>query len=95
MKKPLAIMMSILLIVMVIFSYHYVVSNAHHDCCGEECPICIQMESAVQFVSGIKFIPMLSFMGIVLCVFLHRITSIQKIYGVTNTLVKMKVEFLN
>lgn len=95
MKKTLAIMMSILLIVMVIFSYHYVVSNAHHDCSGEECPICIQMEAAVAFVSGIKFIPTLSFFGIVLCVFLHRFTPIEKVYGVTNTLVKMKVEFLN
>lgn len=95
MKKSLAIMLSVILFVMVFFSYDFVIRNAHHDCSGEECPICIQMESAVQFVSGIKFIPMLSFIGIVLCVLLHRITSIQKIYGVTNTLVKMKVEFLN
>lgn len=95
MKKSLAIMLSMLLFVMVFFSYDFVIRNAHHDCSGEECPICIQMEAAVQFVSSIKIIPILSFVGIVLCVFLHKITPIEKVYGVTNTLVKMKVEFLN
>lgn len=95
MKKSLTIMLSIILLVTVFFSYDFVIRNAHHDCSGEECQICIQMEAAVQFVSNIKFISILSFFGIALCVFTHTITPIQKIFGVTNTLVKMKVEFLN
>ena len=38
----------------VLFSYGYIARNVEHDCTGRECPICMHLQQAAQFLSNIK-----------------------------------------
>lgn len=38
----------------VLFSYGYIARNVEHDCTGQECPICMHLQQAAQFLSNIK-----------------------------------------
>lgn len=47
--KVSGLIMAMIFIVMMLFSYYFVaVESGHHDCCGEECPICSLIEQCVQ-----------------------------------------------
>lgn len=79
----------------VLFSYGYIARNVEHDCTGQECPICMHLQQAAQFLSNIKtmsttpvFLAFLSVftLGVVL-VYIHEYC--------TDTLVSLKVELLN
>ncbi len=42
--KHLAVLLSVLMISVMLFSAFYVVSEANHDCCGDCCPVCAQID---------------------------------------------------
>ena len=42
--KRIAIVLCGLMVVIILFSAFYVVSEAGHDCCGDCCPICVQID---------------------------------------------------
>lgn len=94
-SKLIALIALISLFAGLLFSYDYIIENAHHHCSGEDCPICMEIEAAVQFVSNIRFIPLLSFIMAVLCVFTRVFASIENHIGVKQTLITLKVELLN
>lgn len=94
-SKLIAIVALISFIAGMLFSYDYIIENAHHHCSGEDCPICMEIEAAVQLVSSIRFIPILSFVMAVLCVFTRVIASVENHIGVKQTLITLKVELLN
>lgn len=94
-SKLIAIMAMICLVAGMLFSYDYIIENAHHHCSGEDCPICMEIEAAVHFVSSLRVILMLSFVMAVLCVFTRVVTSVGNHAGVKQTLITLKVELLN
>lgn len=94
-SKLIAVAVLIFLVAGLLFSYDYIIENAHHDCSREDCPICMEIEAAVQFVSSIRFIPVLSLVMAVLCVFTQVVASVVNHIGVKQTLITLKVELLN
>ena len=70
-------------------------NNMHHDCTGEHCEICLEIEMAEQLISGIKTLFTLSFGMAVLCVFAHIFTKTKEEICVKNTLISLKVELLD
>lgn len=94
-NRFISMILLIALLVCLFFSYQYMIKNAKHDCSGEDCPICMQLEAAIQFVSSIKILPVLSFILAVLCVFTQLYTIHDKSFCVRKTLVSLKVELLD
>lgn len=94
-NRYVSMILLIALFVCLFFSYQYMIKNAKHDCSGEDCPICVQLEAAIQFVSSIKVLPVLPFILAVLCVFTPIYTIHGKSFCVRKTLVSLKVELLD
>lgn len=90
-----AIILVVVLLSGILFSYDFIIENAHHDCSGENCPICIEIDQAAQIISNIRFVPVLPFVVAVLCVFTRKGVSVKTLNDRINTLITLKVEALN
>lgn len=60
-KKTIALFMSVILVFSFLFSFLFVVREAHHDCIGEDCPICECIEQCQGIIKdlSIAIIPVL------------------------------------
>ena len=79
----------------VLFSYGYIARNAEHDCVGQDCPVCMHLQQAAQFLSNIKTMSNAP----VFPVFLSGFTLVAVLVCTheyyTDTLISLKVELLN
>ena len=94
-SRIIAFMAAVILLVTVFFSYEYIIQNAHHNCSGEECTVCMELAMAAQTISHLKVIPVLSFSMTVLCVFTLVYTGITQTLSIPKTLITLKVELLD
>lgn len=94
-KRVFAGILAVIFICTLLFSFGFLSNNMHHDCTGEHCEICLEIEMAEQLISGIKTLFTLSFEMAVLCVFAHIFTKTKEEICVKNTLVSLKVELLD
>ncbi|MFV0465384.1 MAG: hypothetical protein ACK5ML_04855 [Lachnospiraceae bacterium] len=94
-NRILTIVLAAVLVVTIIFSYMFVIENARHDCSGEDCPICTEIESAIQTISSIKMLSVLPLVAAVICVFTQLCTISRFFFGTEDTLISLKVELLN
>lgn len=91
-KRISAIIMIALLFVTLLFSYTYITENEHHDCSGDKCPICMEIEAAMQTISGLKAVLTVPFIMALLCTFAHICTAIYYSDCTKDTLISLKVE---
>lgn len=94
-NRILAYAMAIVLFISILFCYQYMIQNAHHNCIGEECPVCMELHMAAQTLSGLKLLPILPVVLAVLCVFTLAYTSNKEILRAQETLITLKVELLD
>ncbi len=94
-KRVTAICFALLLFGFIMLSSFFIVENAHHDCVGEECQICMEIEAAVRTISNLKIVPVLAFGLVVLCAFAQICAEILDSGCTKDTLVTLKVELLN
>lgn len=94
-KKTLAVLLVAFMLIGILSSHKFIIDNAHHDCTGENCPICLQIEAAVSLIRSIKYVPILSFLMAALIVFTKREDRVEKQIYARNTLISLKVELLN
>ncbi len=50
--KFTAVILSVLMLSVMMFSAFYVTAEANHDCCGEDCPICVHIEQCESMLRG-------------------------------------------
>lgn len=93
--KVMAVLLAVFMLAGILFSYYFIIENTHHDCTGEKCPICLQIEEAVQFIQTMKYVPVLSFIMAVLCVFTKWVAHETRHIFVKQTLLSLKVELLD
>ena len=79
----------------VLFSYGYIARNVEHDCTGQECPICMHLQQAAQFLSNIKTMSTTPVFLAFLSVFTLGVVLVYAHEYCTDTLVSLKVELLN
>lgn len=48
-----AIIIGLMMLVLVLFSSFYIAAEADHDCCGEDCPICVCIHQCENILRGI------------------------------------------
>lgn len=93
-NRVLAILFVALLLVSILYSYEYIIEHARHECLGEECLICIQVEEAIQFITNLKYVPILSFIMAVFCVSKCFYRMAKKLFVLKQTLISLKVELV-
>lgn len=95
-RRMIAIFIIVFLYGSMFFSSAYIFENIDHNCTGEDCPICIQIVTAVQIISNFKLLlPIISIMMMILCVFTQCCTLYKDSNVTTNTLITLKVELLD
>ena len=94
-SKIIAVLMVIIILATLFLSYNFILENTHHNCKGENCPICIQLEKAIQIISSFKWMPAISFVLLILWVFLKMCLSVEQNIYIKKTLVSLNVELLN
>lgn len=50
-KKILYFLLAFVVFITFTFSYIFIVHNAHHDCNHHQCPICMEIDAALQFLN--------------------------------------------
>ena len=94
-KNILVILLAVLMLFVTFVSYQIIVEKAHHECTGENCSICIQLEEAVSYLKSIKYVPILSFLATILCIVTKWVPHKVPDVCVSRTLISLKVEMLN
>lgn len=94
-RKLVAAAMAVLLLLAVLSFYPIVAKNAHHDCTGEHCPICMEMEAIARTVSELRQLPVLQAVLLVLFVFTQILGWRWHSDCLRDTLITWKVELLN
>ncbi|MBR1865352.1 MAG: hypothetical protein IJ801_02475 [Lachnospiraceae bacterium] len=94
-RRILATAMTVLFLIFVVFAYPFVAEKAHHDCTGENCPVCMELEAVAQAVSGLKLLPVILSVWFLLGVFTPVCTEHMGSVCVKNTLITLKVELLD
>lgn len=94
-RRLLAVAMTVLLVLTVVSFFPIVTKNAHHDCTGEHCPICMEMQAIARTVSELKQLPVFFAVVLVLFVFLQILGQRSSLCCRRDTLITWKVELLN
>ena len=95
-KRIFSIIMTFVIIATIFLSQNFIIENLHHDCKGETCPICMQLEVSVQLLSILKSaVPIISYIVLFLCVFTLSIAKSKESYSTKKTLITLKVELLD
>lgn len=94
-KRGIALVMILFLLVGIFFSYQYIIEKADHDCSRNDCPVCMQIEGAVHFISSIKFIPVMPYVVAILFAFIQKGFIKKENNCDRYTLITLKVELLN
>lgn len=94
-KKVLALILSLAIVFVLLFSVFYIAKEAHHTCVGDNCPICQEIEVCLQALNNIgsALIIILSVLVISHCL-VNSVTAISN-ENVLNTLVNLKVKLTN
>ncbi len=93
--KVIACIVAIIMLLSIMFSSFFIAEHLHHECTGEDCPICAELHIAEGLVSTIKIVP---FFAVALFAKLFMISTIKENYqkrDKTDTLISLKVELLD
>lgn len=95
MRSGIAAFVSAMLLIGMLFSRLYIVSEYYHDCTGEECPICQNIAECEAFLEQVStgvilFCAMVAFIFVV-----SRSLQLSKGDFLSNTLVSFKVRLNN
>ena len=90
--KILSLIMTVIFIAMMLFSYYFVaVESGHHDCCGDECPICTLIEQCVQNIKSVGNAITIVFVAALLYIVVSLTGKVRVSDILTETLVGTKV----
>ena len=91
-KRTLALVLSAMLCVLVMFSVFFVAAENNHDCTGENCPICYQINMCESTVKSISAGPAAVSMLAATLVVLLLLSLNTNETSVNETLVSLKVK---
>lgn len=95
-KKRIVIgMLAGIVLLATMFSFFFLVAEAHHDCVEEDCPICESMHLCKNIVTQINEIPSTNIPAIYPTFFVSQIVFIYTFIYLKETLVIKKVRFNN
>ena len=93
--KAIAIIFAAVVLFSMLFSTYIIASDAHHDCIGEECPICVQMHVAQNIVNKLSTAIIITAAVLFLCVALHICSYAYEHIIVEKSPIRLKVKMQN
>lgn len=94
-RNIFVMMLAILVLFVTFASYQIIVEEAHHECTGESCSVCMQLDEAVSYIKSIKYVPILSFLVAIRYIVTKWVSHKAHDICVSRTLISLKVEMLN
>lgn len=94
-NKVIAVIIAVLLFATLLFSYIFVIEHVRHDCTGDNCPICMEIEAALLTISSMKTLPLLPLFLAVFGVFTSICMVCLRSNHTKDTLITLKVELLD
>ncbi len=52
-SRIIAGVMGLMMLMIVLFSAFYIAAEAEHDCCGEDCPVCVCIRQCENILRGV------------------------------------------
>lgn len=93
--KVMTLMMLVMFFFSMLYSVFFLVNNAHHDCTGENCPICEQLQIAENIVNKLSTAIVSIAAAIFLCVSAQTCSSSYHYIIVEDSPVRLKVKMLH
>lgn len=66
-KRIIIIILTVLFALSVIFTFSFICANADHDCVGEDCPVCAEIQSCEDFLKTVAATASVAVAAIVVC----------------------------
>ena len=94
-KKVVSALLALLLMLSLFFSVFFIAVEADHDCTGEDCPICCQIQNCENLLKNMATVPAAVYLatGILFALYLCASYVNAPIYHIT--LVSLKVKLSN
>jgi len=94
-KKTAAVIITVLFVFFVLFSHIFIIAEADHDCCGENCPVCEIIAVIEDSIKGLSLLSSaLIACGALIFVFIKALYSTVK-NDFLSTLITLKVKLSN
>ena len=94
-NKMIAWLILIMISMSLLLSCNFMIKNAHHKCLRENCPICIQLDKAMQMISNFGYTPIILFEIGIIYRWIKRDFKLELLFKKKKTLISLKVELLN
>jgi hypothetical protein len=94
-KKMIAWFICIFLIMVLSLSYLFIVTHKKHQCTGDKCPICEQLQLAEHIIAQIKTAVLPAIILLVSNIFVYESKKNVHIFHESDTLIKRKVRLNN
>jgi hypothetical protein len=63
-KRLLLIVITACVALAAVFAQAFVFTHLEHDCVGEDCPVCLQIETALSLLKGLGLLGAIAFAGV-------------------------------
>ena len=90
-----ALLLAVAVLVITLYSALFVAAEADHDCVGEGCPICYQVEACKITLKSLSLAVCVTAVAVAFTYTLCRCISLCTDYAQRDTLVSLKVKFSN
>lgn len=94
-RNVMILMMIVIVFFGMLYSVFFLANNAHHDCTGENCPICEQLQVAENIVNKLSTAVISIGAAIFLCVSTQAVSSKYRYIFVEDSPIRLKVKMLD
>jgi hypothetical protein len=94
-RKRAAAFLALLLTIVLFSSMLFLGAEAHHECSGEDCPICLEMQSCENLLRSIVILAGSILLTALLCRFASALHTAENTELAPITLVSLKVKLSN
>lgn len=64
-KRIIAVIFAVLFALSLIFTFSFIFANANHECVGDECPICAEIQSCEDFLKSVTTVAVVAATAVV------------------------------
>lgn len=95
-KRVLVFVLCLALLCIPLFSSLYIIGHINHECTGEDCPVCTQIEVSIHNINNSKTLYIAALFVLIVFVTTTLICPVwDVIFHSSMTLISLKVELLN
>lgn len=90
-KKIISVTICVMVLFALLMSYFFVARELHHDCCGEDCPICATIDICINTINQLGNAVGTVVLALLVSALTYNFYKVYVLYVVPHTLVSRKV----